>query len=346
MPIQRNDRSRCLVVGAGIAGLLAARALQERGFEVTVLDKGRGVGGRMATRRLEEAAFDHGAQFFTARDERFRALVSGWMAAGAAQEWCRGFAGPNGARSEDGHPRYRGASGMTSVPKALAQGLNVLLERRIEAIFRDSAGWVATTASGERWESDALLLTPPVPQSLALLDAGGVALDASVRVELEAIQYDPCIALLVVPQSSTVPEPGGIQIHGEPIAFIADNRRKGISEAPAITLHAGPDFSRACWDSPDEAIAADLLAAASPWVGGPPVSWSVHRWRFARPSRLHPRSHLVLKQPLPIAFAGDAFSVARVEGAALSGLDAAAALVAATGQIDVRGDEFGKPGAD
>ena len=52
------------VVGAGMAGLSAARALVDAGRSVVVFDKGRGIGGRMATRRLGAAVFDHGAQYF------------------------------------------------------------------------------------------------------------------------------------------------------------------------------------------------------------------------------------------------------------------------------------------
>ncbi len=115
----------CIVVGAGISGLLAARELQAEGWRVTVLDKGRGVGGRMATRRLGEGNFDHGAQFFTVRGERFAGLVEDWLAAGVAEEWTRGFADAEGEHNEDGHPRYRGSEGMTSIPKHLARGLDV-----------------------------------------------------------------------------------------------------------------------------------------------------------------------------------------------------------------------------
>ena len=69
----RKKRS-CIVVGAGISGLLAADELQREGWTVAVLDKSRGVGGRMTTRRVGEGTFDHGAQFFTVRDNRFADL--------------------------------------------------------------------------------------------------------------------------------------------------------------------------------------------------------------------------------------------------------------------------------
>src|ERR671910_2039609 len=101
----------CIVVGAGISGLLAAHELQSEGWRVTVLDKGRGVGGRMATRRLGEGNFDHGAQFFTVRDDRFASLVEGWLTAGAAGGWAPGFADTAGGRAGDGHPPHPGSGG-------------------------------------------------------------------------------------------------------------------------------------------------------------------------------------------------------------------------------------------
>ena len=110
---------RTVIIGAGLSGLMAARSLHDAGVEVTVIDKGRGVGGRLATRRIGDARFDHGAQFFTVRSDEFRSHVDGWLAAGVVREWCRGF-GEN-----DGHPRYVGAGGMTSLAKHLASGLDV-----------------------------------------------------------------------------------------------------------------------------------------------------------------------------------------------------------------------------
>ncbi|MEO0815401.1 MAG: FAD-dependent oxidoreductase, partial [Myxococcota bacterium] len=59
---------RVAIVGAGMAGMSCARTLADHGVPVTVFDKGRGPGGRMSTRRAEPHVFDHGAQYFVARD--------------------------------------------------------------------------------------------------------------------------------------------------------------------------------------------------------------------------------------------------------------------------------------
>ena len=75
------------VVGAGISGLLVARALQARGGKVVVLEKSRGLGGRLATKRVGEAVFDTGAQYFTAKSERFAAMVAEWGTTGVVTPW-------------------------------------------------------------------------------------------------------------------------------------------------------------------------------------------------------------------------------------------------------------------
>lgn len=337
-----------LIIGAGIAGLMAACSLRSEhsscAIAVTLLDKGRGVGGRLATRRIGSGVFDHGAQFFTARDPAFAKLVREWEAAGVVREWCRGFAGDDGVARPDGPSRYRGEKGMTDIAKYLAakhlaQNQPLHLGIRVESVSQENGGWVARTEGGAEFTGDALLLTAPVPQSLALLKAGDVALPTDARDALETVTYDPCIALLVLMPGSSgstsgsdVPPPGAVQQRSEdpePIYWIADNQQKGISpNAVAITIHAGPEFSRRYAEVDDGGVAEELLKAAGRWIRGPVEAVQVKRWRYAKPTRTLPDRCLFVDRPLssPLAFAGDAFAGPRVEGAALSGMAAAKRL--------------------
>jgi hypothetical protein len=330
----KNFNFDCLIIGAGMAGLTAARALQSNGCKAAVFDKGRGAGGRLATRWSENEAgerafYDHGAQFFTVRDAAFQTQVDDWLARGLVKEWARGFAGASGQPQHDGHPRYCAVNGMNSLARDLALSLAVTTNAQVVSISPRENGWRVTTASGENHTATSLLLTPPVEQSLALLDAGATLLADKTRAALERISYDPCFALLVeLDAPSRLPEPGALQLRNEPIAWIGDNHRKGISpDAFTVTLHAGPEFTREHWDAPHEVIAQKLLHAASEWLRVPVKRWQVHRWRYSQPVVTHPESCLLTHAPAPLAFAGDAFGTSRVEGAFLSGRAAAQALL-------------------
>jgi predicted NAD/FAD-dependent oxidoreductase len=133
--------------------------------------------------------------------------------------------------------------------------------------------------------------------------------------------------LAVLAGDSRIPPPGGQWMPGEPIAWIADNRRKGVSPAvTTVTLHAGPKFSRENYALGDEETAAQLISAAGDRLGSTVVKAYVHRWKFSLPTVTHPDRCLTVAGPPPVVFAGDAFGGPRVEGAALSGLAAAEAV--------------------
>lgn len=66
MQEEQPSMNRVAVVGAGIAGLAAAYALQEAGLQVVVLEQVDAVGGRMQTRSEQGFTWDAGAQFMLA----------------------------------------------------------------------------------------------------------------------------------------------------------------------------------------------------------------------------------------------------------------------------------------
>ena len=312
-----------VVVGAGLTGLAAARALESRSRYVTVLDKGRSVGGRLATRRLEGARLDHGAQFFTQRGPAMESLVEELLDEEVAIEWCRGFG------SEDGHPRYRILGGMNGLAKYLAEPLeDVRCGVQVTEVAREDRGWVVRWDGGEL-RGGAVLLTAPVPQSLALLDAGGVRLDAGVRPGLDAVAYDAAIAVMAVLDGpSAVPEPGGAQLTDGPFTWVADNSMKGISDLPAVTLHTDHATAMALFDEDEDVALAELLALGAEWFGGAEVvDAQLKKWRYATPRTTWDQPICVaVDGDWPLVLAGDAFDGPKVEGAYCSGLAAAERL--------------------
>src|SRR5689334_16251274 len=114
-----------VVVGAGIAGLLAARRLQERGHTAQVLDSVGVPGGRLATVALGGGRGDTGAQFFTVRDSAFRDVVDGWLAKDLVFVWSTGWS--SGLASQpvvEPFPRYAARGGMAALAARLADGLS------------------------------------------------------------------------------------------------------------------------------------------------------------------------------------------------------------------------------
>lgn len=317
--------AKTIVLGAGMAGLTAARALQAAGHQVEVIDKGRGVGGRMATRRVGDARIDHGAQFFTTRGPAFTELVAAAVEAGVVAEWCLGFGEP------DGYPRYRGSDGMTSMMKWLAQGVDVRLDQRVDRIERthDNVRFVA--ADGRTIaEAPSAVVTAPIPQMVELFDRASVVLPPQVDDALRSARYHATLALLaVVEGGQTVAEPGGMQLEHGPFTFVADNLRKGISPVRALTFHAEHDYSLRRYDDDPDEVAAELMAMAAPWLDDVTiVQTQLKKWRYAGPVTPLPDPTIVLEHgSTTIALAGDAFAGPKVEGAHNSGRAAAEAVL-------------------
>ena len=304
-----------VVVGSGLAGLTAARRLTDDGHRVVVLDKGRRPGGRMATDELEGGArADKGAQFFTVRSPELAGQVEAWTRAGPVHEWCRGFGTP------DAHPRYAVRGGMARLAEQLGVGLDVRPSVHVDAVRRELGGWAVTWPGGHgvpagRLRADTVVLTAPVPQSAALLGSD---------VDVPDVPYDATLSMVVALDGpASVPAPGGVQLDDDPVwSWVGDNQAKGTSPVPAVTLHSTVGMATERWNAGRDALTADLLDAAAPWLGGSDVVEArLHRWRYATPTEPWPDACLEVAPG--VVLAGDAFGGPRIEGAYLSGRAAA-----------------------
>src|SRR5690349_3416488 len=138
---------RIAVIGAGIAGLAAARSLHDLGHEVRVFERAPAPGGRCGTKVISaielprglsgEVAFDHGAQYFTVRHDQFSMIAAEWERDKVIARWNARIVSFDGEGWEDvkeGTSRYVGTPGMSAIAGALARGLNIECNRRIESV--------------------------------------------------------------------------------------------------------------------------------------------------------------------------------------------------------------------
>ena len=231
---------------------------------------------------------------------------------------------------------------MTAPAKLLAEQLTVTTGCRVTAALPEEAGWriryERSESQGELF-ARALLLTPPVPQILDLLEGQADRLRSDRLELLSRLRYRPTIALLIrLNGLSPLEPPGYDRPGGDPVLYwVADNRQKGVSPpeaGPALTIHGRPDFSEAMYDSPEEEVIEAIMARffeQYPERGRYEVAATqLKKWRYARPIHPAPERTYLINRPeiAPAAVAGDAFGGARVEGAYLSGIAAAELLEA------------------
>lgn len=300
------------IVGAGIAGLACAQGLVRHGHQVVLFDKGRGPGGRMSTRRLQTpdgvAHFDHGAQYFTARDSDFASQVRTWIDEGVVAPW-----------PAAGSDAYVGVPAMNSPIRWLAERQPVHWSARVTGLARRGDGWRLSTADGDTHDVDLVVIAIPAEQAAALL--ADVAPDLAARAGVSV--SEPCWTVMAA--------------FGEPVAVSGDCRsaegtlgwaarnsaKPGRTGPESWVVQATPDWSRSHLDTDRDQVAEELIAALSAELGVElpgRIATDAHLWRFARCAWPPPEGDTaIIDRDLGVGLCGDWLIGPRVESAWLSG---------------------------
>lgn len=320
---------RVAVIGAGTAGLAAARMLRQAGCEVVVFEKSRGPGGRAATRRHGDIGFDHGAQYFTARDAAFQQAVAAWRAAGVVAPWpARIGRVENGVitPSPDGSERLVAVPGMNALGKHLAAGLDLRRMTRVAPPQPGSGRWHLVDEQGEALgDFDALVVAAPAPQAAALLQDCAPQLAATAAT----VDYDPTWAVMLEVEADDPLGLDGLFAKDPPFSWIARNHAKPGRAGHAWVAHASPAWTRENLEMPVTEAAGHLGSAFAALLGIPERQISVlgaHRWLYSLvPSPLDVGA--LWDPERQLAVCGDWCQGARIEGAWRSGVAAAGRLL-------------------
>jgi len=309
------------VIGAGLAGIACARRLSAAGCHLRVFERQRAPGGRLATRRFEVAAFDNGAQYLTARESAFRAVIEAARAAGAAQRWQPHWPGGEQEQTE----LWVGTPGMSALPRFLAQELDIEYGARIVRLERRHAGWTLVDDRGAGHpDFGFVVLALPAPEAAAL-----AAIHTPLAERVGAVPMAPCWAVMAAFAQPLEGVPDAAFTGDAILPWYARNGSKPQREArDAWVLHASGDYSLREFDLPAARVQKELLGRFAEQLGRslPRVlladSW---RWRHARV--LAPLGEPFLHdRAAGIGFCGDWCLDARGEAAFMSGDSLGAAL--------------------
>ncbi len=300
---------RIAIIGAGMAGLSAASALPASEHSVILFDKGRGPGGRMSTKRVETplgmAAFDHGAQYFTARDQKFRRLIEDWAARNIVAPW-----------HAAGADAWVGVPGMNAVIKAMASDLHVHWGAHVDRIERDQHGWRIHGGVTCHDHVDAVILAVPAEQAVPFLSLH----DFAMAREAMLARSQP-IWTAMFSFASPLPCAQDVLRDSGMIGWAARNSAKPERLGPeAWVVQARADWSFAHIDDAPGEITHALLAALSDALGiepPVPVSATAHRWRYAMSAGIGLGA--LWNSGIGLGVCGDWLLGPRVESAWLSG---------------------------
>ena len=312
------------VIGAGIAGLSAARALRSRGHDVVVHERSSVTGGRTATRQVAgiemprglagaTLAFDHGAQYFTVRDDRLSEVAAEWQRDRVIAKWAGRIVSFDGEGWEDvdeGTPRYVGMPGMGAIAASLAEGIDIRHGSRVESL------------DGVLAAADHVIVAIPAPDAAPL-----VAHIPALAATASRVRMLPSWTVAAAFEARVAARFDAAFVSGSPLGWIARNSSKPRRDSKIDTwvLQATTSWSASHFDDQSNDVGAFLMEAFEDLIpsGLPrPFYATVHRWRYAAADP--PLAVGAIHEPgSRVTMCGDWCLGTRIEDAFLSGLEAA-----------------------
>lgn len=317
------------VVGAGVAGLSAARALKAGGAEVVVFEAARRLGGRCSTDQIGEYAFDPGATSIVPRGLDVERVILHELDTTDLVEVALPVYTHDGRRVFFGTgvpptPRYCYRQGIQRFAELLAEGLDVRFDCRVLHIEQTDGQY---DVLGEKF--DALVLALYVEDAIALAKSGGTDTHANNT------RYRCCLSVLLgfetefdAPFHAVVAEES---MH--PMHWLSIESLKVPGRAPAgctaLVVQMGPKYSKWNFGARTHNIVSDALVDVERVLGPgfeSPVVSEVVRFERSQPDSVS-RFESVNASRSRIVIAGDGVEGGRVEHAFSTGQKAAKLLL-------------------
>ncbi|MBW2438308.1 MAG: FAD-dependent oxidoreductase, partial [Deltaproteobacteria bacterium] len=310
------------VIGAGLSGLFAARALMDHGHRVQVFEKTNRPGGRIVTQNISPYAFDTGAQYFTVRDDRLRRYVESWQIDGIIKPWQVKVQVVKSGRLSDEKKvteRWVGIPAMDAVAVHLAAGIKIDYNVAVLSLTKIKNRWQLTDCHQTVYGPyEAVIIAAPPPEAAGLLKSRSKLRDCIRKVEMQ-----PCLAVMAAFEKPLDLTFDAAFVHDSPVRWAARNSSKpGRPATECWVFHAGAKWSYEQANVDADASVRSLIDLFFKSIGQTPVDpifYQTRYWGFA--AAADPLNVGCLwDAALKIGLCGDWCQMSRFEGAALSGM--------------------------
>ncbi len=315
------------IIGAGLSGLTAASGLKSVA-DITLFEKSRGVSGRMSTRRAAPYAFDHGAQFFKARTDAFKAFIAPMIDSGIVARWDARFveivagAITQERRWGEENPHYVGVPGMNALAKCISRGLKVHCGTRVQTISKQGDQWFLQDEQGNSLGSyDWVISSAPAEQAAALLPTS-----VAFYQQVSSVTMKACFSLMLGFENALPLAFDAARVRGGDISWIAlNNSKPQRGEGCCLLVHSTNDWAASHIDDDRDQVLNYLCRQTSALIGHD-VSRAdhkaVHGWRYANIEKQGGETFLIDPEAR-VAVCGDWLIEGRVEAAFTSGYELA-----------------------
>jgi predicted NAD/FAD-dependent oxidoreductase len=310
------------IIGAGLAGLTAAKKLNAVA-DVEVFEKSWRAGGRMAS-RVKAYAFDHGAQYFTARSSAFKAFIEPYIHQGIIEPWTARFveldhSTVSSRRMWDSNfPHYVAVPGMNALCLALAAELNVQYKTRVASVQPKGSRWQLKDCDDVLLGSyDWVITAVPAQQTTALMpDCFNHLQDIKQKKMLA------CYTLMLGFTRSIDTAFDAALVNNADISWVSVNNSKpGRPSGFSLLAHSSNAWAEDNIDMQDEYVKRHLINELHDIIKQDIAvadHVDLHRWRYANIAKQNGDKALI-DQDNRLAAIGDWCIQGRVESAFISG---------------------------
>jgi predicted NAD/FAD-dependent oxidoreductase len=314
-------QTKIAILGAGLAGLNLAKLLQANA-EIVLFEKSDKLGGRMATHRCNGFEFDHGAQYFTAKDPLFKDWVARLMDANVVASWPARFVEIEHRSMlsqrtwDDAFPHYVGIPSMNAIAQHLAEGLDVRFNQLMTGIKPHRTKWLLETADGQFAEFDWVVSTLPAEQAKVILPDS-----YQQKKALQSVQMEPCFTLMLGYDSARHSAWDAAFISQSILSWVSVNSAKPNRAKPYTLVAMSQNaWARDNFARPEAQIIAELLSELEGVMGeklGDATYIKLKKWKYANADKQKTELSYV-DHAAKLACCGDWCISGRIESAFMS----------------------------